>query len=294
MIVRDRPSLLELFLTWRGTVLQRIWPQLAFVTLLSAAIVEGHALFPGTVPALDGMPFALIGIAFSVFLGFRNSACYDRWWEARRQWGAILIATRDLVRRTLILEGRGEVGSAMRRALLRRLIVFTGALAAHLRGPAPAADAACRFPLDAQLREAGAGLAEARLAGLLSDVEFSLLDSGLSEINHAATACERLRNTPVPFGYTLLLHRTAYLFCLLLPFSFADVLGWGTPLVTGLVAYTFFGLDALSDEMEEPFGTRPNAVPIAAIACTIELNLREALGETDLPPLPQPVDTILL
>ncbi|MCB4769135.1 bestrophin family protein [Ancylobacter sp. Lp-2] len=297
MIVRDRPSLLELFFILRSSVLQQIWPQLVLVMALSAAIVAGHALRPGLVPALDGMPFALVGIALSVFLGFRNSACYDRWWEARKQWGTILSAARDLARRSLLLEARGEPGRAARRALLGRLIIFTHALEAALRAPSPGNSppgTAPRFPADAQLREAGAGLADARGEGLLSDIEFSLLDAGLTELNHAATACERLRTTPVPFGYTLLLHRTAYLFCLLLPFGFADVLGWGTPFVTGLVAYTFFGLDALGDEMEEPFGTRPNAVPINAIAHGIELNLREALGETDLPEPPQPIDMILL
>ncbi|MBS7542189.1 bestrophin family protein [Ancylobacter oerskovii] len=295
MIVRNHPSLLELFFILRSSVLQRIWPQLVFVMGLSTLIVAGHALRPGLVPTLDGMPFALIGISLSVFLGFRNSACYDRWWEARKQWGGMLAATRDIARRSLLLEARGEVGAAARHALLGRLIVFIRLLEAELRAPARAAAGhGSRFPVDAVLREAGAGLAGARAAGLVSDVEFSLLDGSLADLSRAATACERLRATPVPFGYTLLLHRTAYLFCLLLPFGFADVLGWGTPFVTGLVAYTFFGLDSLSSEMEEPFGTRPNAVPIAAIASTVEINLREALGETDLPELPQPVDMILL
>ncbi len=107
------------------------------------------------------------------------------------------------------------------------------------------------------------------------------------------TACERIRTTPVPFGYTLLLHRTAYLFCFLLPFGFADTLGWATPVATMLVAYTFFGLDALGDELEEPFGLRANNLPLSALARTIEIVLREGLGEADVPPLPQPQKHVL-
>ncbi|MET3352779.1 UNVERIFIED_ORG: putative membrane chloride channel (bestrophin family) [Xanthobacter viscosus] len=98
----------------------------------------------------------------------------------------------------------------------------------------------------------------------------------------------------MPFGYALLLHRTAYLFCFLLPFGFADVLGWGTPLAAALVAYTFFGLDALGGELEEPFGTLPNDLPIAALATAIEIILREGMGERDLPVALEPVDFMLL
>jgi putative membrane protein len=144
------------------------------------------------------------------------------------------------------------------------------------------------------LREMGRDLAGLRASDAISDFQWAQLDGTVGRMSATLAACERIRNTPVPFGYTLLLHRTAYLFCFLLPFGFADALGWATPFVTALVAYTFFGLDALGDELEEPFGVLPNDLPIMALAETIEINLREALGETDLPPLPQPKDYILM
>ncbi len=121
-----------------------------------------------------------------------------------------------------------------------------------------------------------------------------MLDRTLADMSMVQTTCERIRTTPVPFGYTLLLHRTAYLFCFLLPFGFAEILGWATLLASVLVAYTFFGLDALGDELEEPFGLSANNLPLSALAETIELNMREALGETGLPPLPQPVNHVLI
>jgi putative membrane protein len=105
-----------------------------------------------------------------------------------------------------------------------------------------------------------------------------------------AAACERIRGTPIPFSYTLLLHRTAYLYCWLLPFGLVDAIGDLTPLVTLLVAYTFFGLDALGDEIEEPFGTSDHDLPLEAMCRTIEIDLRMALGDTDLPPPLLPVD----
>ncbi|MCY1165805.1 Bestrophin, RFP-TM, chloride channel [compost metagenome] len=110
----------------------------------------------------------------------------------------------------------------------------------------------------------------------------------------AAASCERIKSSPLPFSYTLLLHRTAYMYCFLLPFGLVDTIGFMTPFVVGIVAYTFFGLDALGDEIEEPFGLLPNDLPLDAICRAIEIDLRESLGETNLPKPLEPVDYCLL
>ena len=86
----------------------------------------------------------------------------------------------------------------------------------------------------------------------------------------------------------------AYIFCFLVPFGFADVLGWTTPIAAAIFAYTFFGLDALGDELEEPFGTLPNDLPIHALAVTIDRALRGSLGEMDIPQPPVPSGHVLM
>jgi ion channel-forming bestrophin family protein len=307
MIVRPRPSLLQLFFIVRGSIIKRILPQIVVIFLLSLAIVAGHEERPGLILSVNGAPFALLGIALSIFLGFRNNACYDRWWEARKDWGQLVFVARGFARQTLLLEVTGDDGRAARQNLLRLTTAFAHALVCHLR---PSADparvsanidagtmslyAASRNPPDVLLRLMSADLARMKAANRISDIQYQLLDASIEQMGAVQAACERIRSTPLPFGYTLLLHRTAYLFCFLLPFGFVDSLGWGTPFVAALVAYTFFGLDALGDELEDPFGTQPNALPIEALAETIEINLREAMGETDLPPLPKPRDFLLM
>jgi len=77
--------------------------------------------------------------------------------------------------------------------------------------------------------------------------------------------CERIVSTPVPFAYSLLLHRTALIFCLTLPFALAGSLDWWTLLPVLLVAYTFFRLDALGHQLEDPFVLEPNALPLDAM-----------------------------
>lgn len=308
MIVRDRPSLLVLFFILRGSVLPMIFPQVLFVLILSAFVVWGHNFWPVLVPGFNSAPLALVGIALSIFLGFRNNACYDRWWEARKDWGLLIVASRCLARQSLILEGRGDtVEPAPRRRLVELTIAYAYALLMHLRSGGDEARILARLASDRHeaflesrnrpdfvLREMGALLAGLKGRGHLSDIEFGLLDATIGQMSGVLSACERIRLTPVPFGYTLLLHRTAYIFCFLLPFGFADMLGWLTPFATALVAYTFFGLDALGNELEEPFGDLPNDLPIGALAETIEINMREALGERDLPPLPEARDYILM
>ena len=305
MIVRPRPHFLQLFFILRGSIVPRIYPGILATAALSALVAWLHQSRPGLLPNFSGGPFALIGIALSIFLGFRNSACYDRWWEARRQWGELVAASRSFARQTMILP------PDERRRLLTLAIAFAQALVVHLRpsgGPggdagkatrdlppeALAAFRAGRNPPEALLGCIAARLAGLRGAGAIGDIPWQVLDQTVGRMTMVQVACERLRGTPVPFGYTLLLHRTAYLFCILLPFGFADALGWGTPLAAALVAYAIFGLDALGDDLEQPFGDLANGVPIAALADTIDLNLREAMGEADLPAAPEPRDFVLM
>ncbi|CAN7473924.1 bestrophin family protein [Brucella pseudogrignonensis] len=307
MIVRPRPPLWKLFFILKGSIVTRILPQIFAVFVLSLVVVWAHRAFPGWVPAFNnGTAFALLGIALSIFLGFRNNACYDRWWEARKVWGKLVHVARSFARQTMVLDQLPGAQGA-RAKLLHYVIAFTQSMVPHLRpddGQAKAhkwlnsdeqaAFTASRNGPDFVLRKIGEILAELRGAGRVDAIDFQTLDETVKNLAEVQAACECLRFTPVPFGYTLLLHRTAYLFCFFIPFGFADMLGWGTPFATTLVAYTFFGLDALGDELEEPFGTLPNDLPIGAIADTIEINLREALGETNLPDLPQPKDYLLM
>lgn len=305
MIVRDRPKLLKLFFVLRGSILPNILPQLLLVAMLSALVVLGHHAYPGIVPSFSGAPVAIMGVTISIFLGFRNNACYDRWWEGRKLWGQMLISARSLSRQTLVLDGRGQTEA--RRRILSLVIAFGFAMVRHLR-PQAASNAGLErlTPADVEdlrnsrnapdllLRKVAQDIAELRQQGHITDVEMVMLDHNLADLALVQGSCERIRNTPVPFAYSLLLHRTAHIFCFILPFGFDDVLGWFMPLASAIMAYTLFGLDALGDELEEPFGVLPNSLPIDAIARTIEINLLEALGERDLPPKPEPVDYVLM
>jgi putative membrane protein len=308
MIVRDRPSPLRLFLIMRGSVLPGIWKSLLFTTLLAVAVTVTHGTLRGHKIAIGAIPFTLMGLPLAIFLGFRNNAAYDRYWEGRKQWGELVLRSRNLARQCLSLAdpgtplGLGQT-SDLRARMLRRAIAYAHALRHRLRRSDPAPDVTPWLAADewervralpnlphALMLELGADLGRCLHERRIDPCLAPSIDASLAAMTGVAAACERIQGTPIPFSYTLLLHRTAYLYCWLLPFGLVDAIGDLTPLVTLLVAYTFFGLDALGDEIEEPFGTSDHDLPLDAICRTIEIDLRTALGDRELPPPLLPVD----
>ena len=95
--------------------------------------------------------------------------------------------------------------------------------------------------------------------------------------------CERIANTPLPFAYSLILHRTVYLFCIMLPFALVSDLHYMTPFVSVLISYTFISLDALAEELEEPFGFENNDLPLDAISTAIEIDLLQMNDAREVP-----------
>ncbi len=305
MIVRPRPSALHLFFVLRGSIFPHIASKLFSITLLSCAVVGLYEFgWMRWLNHVSAPPFSLLGLALSVFLGFRNSACYERWWEARKQWGELIIQARGLARETQALLP-GNDNAPLRRRTIERCIAFAHALAAHLRDQDTAA--ACKAWVspdelavlrtrrnvpDTLLNWINQDLAQCLREQNLSDVLYRGLEQRLDTLAASQAICERIKNTPTPFAYTLLLHRTAWLFCMLLPFGLVGSLEMLTPVLVTIIAYTFFGLDALGDELEEPFGLSDNDLPLSAMVRGIEIDLLEALGDKLPEPL-QPQDYIL-
>jgi len=304
MIVRPRSSVLGLFYILRGSILPQIAGRLAVILLLGCVVAGLHEFGWFEASHLNAVPFSLFGLALSVFLGFRNNVCYDRWWEARRQWGELIVQMRNLARESgALLAGPDPV---LHERLVRRLIGFSHALAARLHDEDErvaarfwigAREAAvlgdCGNVPDMLLRNTNADLAAALRSGTISDIVYQGLQQRVGACAAVQAACERILHTPMPFAYSLLLHRTAWLFCLLLPFGLVGVLGLFTPVVVVIVAYTFFGLDALGDELENPFSQVDNALPLEAMARVIEIDLLDGLGVRPLPEPLEPVDYVL-
>ncbi|MBO1531714.1 bestrophin family protein [Psychrobacter sp. F1192] len=298
MIVRQNPNAFKIFFSLRGSIIPKIYPQIVLITLLSTLITGMQHRLPSYFSSYGTAPFVLLGIALSLFLGFRNNASYQRWWEARGLWGQLVYDARGFTRQVLsYMDDETEAGRDTQRHMIYLTIAFTHALRHRLRNTSPWEDIE-RFvepEYHASMRQAqnlpdylmrllGKYLGDGRRQGQFSELMVQKMDERLMSMTVVLAACERIHNTPLPFAYMLLVHRTTYLYCFMLPFGLVSSLGWATPLICAVIAYTFFGLDVLSEELEEPFGLAANQLPLSALSRTIEINLLEALGDTDLPP----------
>ena len=292
MIVRPHLHWFHLLFVWRGSVLPYIVTRLLLVLAVSVLSVLSldwwmslHAASALSIP-----PFTLMGVALAIFLGFRNSVSYDRYWEARKQWGTLLIAARSLTRE---IASFAPDDVALQRRVARTLAAFAYALKHQLRGTDPGNDLACRLD-EGELERVGTArfvpsalllclarnLSAAQKSGTLSELQLQSMDRNLNLLSEASGACERIANTPIPYTYRVLMNRTVMVYCLLLPIGLSTSIGWVTVLVAPFIAYTFLALDVIGEQIEEPFGTEPNDLALASMCHSIEVSVCELVGET--------------
>jgi len=304
MIIRPRPHGWQLLYILRGSIVPAVAPKVAAILLLAIAVAALAEL--GGIPGMERLsaaPFTLLGLVLSIFLSFRNNACHDRWWEGRKLWGQLIFETRSLARLSQQLL---HDDPARQQRVGHLTIAFAQVLAARLRQRDERAAAATWLDdgqrlaletrtstLDGLLGMIAAELAVPLRDGRLAPILYAQFDQRLHALSNIQAGCERILTTPLPFAYTLLLHRCAWLFCVLLPFGLANSLGWATPVLSAVLAYAFFGLDQLGEEMEEPFGTEPNDLPLDAMVRTIEIDQLDVLGHRPLPDPLLPRDYLL-
>jgi putative membrane protein len=293
MIVRNHPSPLHLFFIIRGSVVPVILGEIICVALLSVAtLVLDRFVVP--LPHISIAAMSVFGVALSLFLGFRNNAAYDRWWESRKLWGTMLAEIRNLGRCMTMFVGNGDE----RKNILSYAVVFAHLHRGFLRnvdvsaeivkwiGAQKTADLiAQKNPADAALRLIAEEIETLSKQGRIDGFGKMTLSQSLSTLGLAQAGCERIVTTPLPFVYSLLVRRTSYLYCCLLPFALIESTGWFAPIFSVVVAYVFFGLLTVTNDLELPFRDIQNGLPLDALCRVIEISVSEALNI----PAPEPI-----
>ncbi|SHL45790.1 bestrophin family protein [Chryseobacterium polytrichastri] len=289
MIVRQRTNWLKMLFIWRGSVLKKIIVQLVLITLFSLAVY----LFKGKIydykVHLNPTIFTLIGLALAIFMGFCNSASYDRYWEGRKLWGLLVIETRSLTRQIFsLINGSSSEAKEEKRKIVKMISAFCWSLNYQLRDKS-GTEHLSRLLSPEQVKELEGKkfipsiilgsiadwLSEQNKKGNIDTIVLTSLDHQLNQFSNISGGCERIYNTPLPFAYSVLLHRTVYLYCFWLPFGLVDSLGWMMPLIVLLISYTFIALDAIIQEIGEPFGEEENDLALNSICRTIEFSIFE-------------------
>lgn len=291
MIIRPIHRISILYVLQGSFFARLIWPLLILFLFSCGVSYYQNRISTYHVPLNAGV-FTLLGIALAIYHGFCNNAAYERFWEGRKLWGSLIWQARVFARQVTSLP---NLLPEERNRLLYLTIAFCHALRHQLRHESTAENVHRLLDADDALRVMATPHSALMLTQLLGETVGKMLKDGkidsiiwqqlnthIDEFARIQSACERINNTPIPFAYFVLMHRTVYGYCFLLPFGLASSIGWVTPIMVTFVGYTFMALNEIVDEISEPFGKSENDIALTHICQTIETQLCE-IGQLTLP-----------
>ncbi len=258
-------------------------------------VLIGLAVFSGAVAYVEieirdlqykGTPLvhSLLGFIISLLLVFRTNTAYDRWWEGRKQWGALVNVSRNFA---LKINAFIPITEEKRRQRMReQTALYASVLRHHLRnmdnaellqtlpenlqGELPA-DGHIPNHLAAQMQ---GGLLEAYQKKEISEAAYLAMLTDLNAFSDICGACERIKKTPIPYTYNLFIKKFIFAYIITMPFALVGTLGYGCIGVTVFTFYALASLEMIAEEIEDPFGTDSNDLPTDDLALTIERNVK--------------------
>lgn len=262
-------------------------------------------VFAGAIGLLDMLPIfekialplsipALVGTAVSLLLAFRTAQSYERWWEARTVWGAIVNDSRTLIRQ--VLQFTSIDNKQFADQFTERQIIWLYALGESLRRKpfSPKVQAYLNFHKinaanipNALLDKHSDDIALLAQKGIISDFKQVQLNETLARLCDSMGKCERIKNTVFPKSYSLLVHTLIYVFAAILPFGLEDSQLAVEVLMTILIPLLFISIEKTAIIMQDPFENTPVDTPMTSLAQTIEINLLEMIGAEDIPVKPK-------
>lgn len=266
------------------------------------------------------LPFAPVGAlaaALAILIAFRNNTAFGRWYEARSAWQSVLVAARALTRQIRAATDSAaasgtverETADGFARESALRLSAFANVLAGSVRPPVDwrrvealvgadelVALREAKSPANLCLTRQSIRIKDSIRDGVLGQFDPISLEPQLVALGAAQGVVERIKHTPTPRQYDYFTRRTIQVFAVLAPFGILslvpDAEWWTVPLAL-VLSGVFVVLAITGAANDEPFEGRVTDVPLAAICAELERDLRELVGERDLPPAPQPVDGYL-
>mgnify|MGYP000051740226 CR=1 FL=1 len=263
-----------------------MWKELIYISLLSILIAYIEiAFFPEAI-FLKNLTtvYSLLGFVISLLLVFRTNTAYDRWWEGRKAWGAIVNDSRSLSSKLSVLDISTE-----QKILFRELItLFVFAVKNHLRNKTLKNDPKLptwqnRFSFEGHEPIAIQQQMRIELQKLLKNQvisqEFWLaVQKDMDALVASLGTCERIKNTPIPFSYSLFIKKFIFIYVLTMPLAFVPLFGYFSAFISTFVFYALVSMELLAEEIEDPFGSDENDLPTDQLCQTIEQNCQQIFG----------------
>lgn len=276
-----------IFALHKSDTLQILWKEIlyigAFSALLSYVLIEHVDNLNGLQSLIN--VYSLVGFVISLLLVFRTNTAYDRWWEGRKQWGALVNDTRNLSIKLASMITKPEDKAFFRKAIPN----FVYATKEHLRegvnfdelegtpeeirllqqkNHVPAAISQSIFEKLHALKE----------EGNLRFEDFLAVSTNVNALLDSLGACERIRNTPIPFSYSLFLKKFIFLYVTTMPLAFIPVFGYYSIIIAMFLFYVLVSMEVLAEEIEDPFGMDDSDLPTDELCDKIKANVQEILG----------------
>jgi putative membrane protein len=278
-----------IFHSYSRFVLKTMMPALIamaiFTTIVCVVILDvfgfDHTHFQNTT-ALH----SLLGIVLGLFLVFRTNSAYDRWWEGRKQWGSMVNSTRNYAMKLNAYLGPEEAEN--RKWFSQMIPNFVLATKEHLREGVQFSELELSAEDEAKIREVAhkpiriASMLYARVNSLLqqkkiSSEQFWLLDKEMKDFIDILGACERIKNTPIPYSYSMFIKKFIFIYVVTLPFGFVTTFEYITIPTVLLITFVLLSVELIGEEIEDPFGRDINDLPTDDLAAKIKANVKEIL-----------------
>jgi len=290
--VAEHPPWFKTLFQWRGSVIPSVLPR----TLLCAgfgAVISG--LYTIGMPVdLSTLSSLVPSIVLGLLLVFRTNTAYERFWEGRKQWGALVNTSRNLARQMWVaIQETEDRDRADKICHLRLLVAFALATKLHLRQE-PLDDEFASAVTEHQLAKLQtmnhpplevafwiADYLQTRFTeGKINAYQLSAMLAQVDALVNVLGSCERILKTPIPLAYAIHLRQLLMLYCLALPFQMVAALNGWTALVVGLISFAVFGIEEIGIEIENPFGHDPNDLPLDDICRTMRRNIEDLITLT--------------
>lgn len=224
----------------------------------------------------------MLGFVISLLLVFRTNTAYDRWWEGRKMWGALVNNSRNLaIKLAVMLQEKED------KDIMRKLIpAYASVLNLHLKN----ADISHELFDDATLaadhynhkpnqiaKTIMARLNDMYRSGRLNGDQMIILNAEVQSFTDICGACERIKNTPIPYSYSAFIKKFIFFYVMTLPFGYVFQLGYYVVPVVVFIFYVLASLELIAEEIEDPFGNDPNDLPTERIAENIRKNVEELI-----------------
>ncbi len=271
-------------------VMKTLLPAMVFVTLMTFGVCYlfvdyfqfDFSQYSGTTTV-----HSLLGIVLGLFLVFRTNSAYDRWWEGRKLWGGLVNSTRNFALKLNAYLPKDDDHS--RDWFASMIPNFAYAMKEHLRKGVqfdemeqsdeqliPALKKVKHKPnrISALMYERVNALYGNKV---IDGFQFINLDKELKDFIDLMGACERIRNTPIPYSYTMYIKKFIFIYILTLPFGFVIMFQYYAIPAVVLIAYILLSVELIAEEIEDPFGLDPNDLPTDDISKNIRDNVKEIL-----------------